>query len=174
MAETTENNAPVSTDNVCKDSDISAKRRSTYSKLMWGPTLSSLSQLLGMFGGPMLGAGLLALIGFGGAAGAITTAAIVVTAIGAALSIAGVVTNFIGSRSQNDGWLDQTEMGALANARYLVKELKANNMCLTNEHPQNCRADGKEWSQVMRPQEHAEIANVVAVTANGNPGRGMV
>jgi len=153
MVEQIENNDSSNADSVCKDKDITEKRTKTYSKLMWGPTLNSVAQFFGMFGGPMLGAGLLALIGIGTATPVWSTTAIAVTAVGAMLSIAGVITNYIGTRTQNDGWLDQTEMGALTNARYLVKELKANNMCLTNDHEQNCRKDGKKWAQAVNQQE---------------------
>lgn len=146
MAEITINNN-ASAASTLSDADIRAQRQKTYSKIMWGPTLSSAAQMMAMFGGPMLGAGLLALIGMG--SGAVSAAAVVVTAVGATLSIASIITNYIGTRCQNDGWLDQTEMSAMNNAKYLVKELKANNMCLLQEHEQNCRADGKSWQQMV-------------------------
>ena len=44
------------------------------------------------------------------------------------------------------------------NARCLVKELKANNMCLIQEHEHNQREDGKQWQDVVAQKQHLQLA----------------
>lgn len=157
MAHTTENNAPAT--DICKDKELRAIRQKTFAKLKWSPVLNSASRLMGMFGGPLFGTGLLALIGFGGTS-VIATTAIIMASVGAALSIMSIAADYISTRIAQDGYLDQTDVGARSNARYLVQELKANNMCLVQEHEQNCRTDGKKWAHTVQtdmqpePQRH--------------------
>lgn len=139
--------------NLYKDQEILAIRQQTYSKLKWGPVLSSASQFMGMFGGPLLSAGLLALVGFG----VLTGTAIAITLIGAVLSMGSIAANYIGNRISQDAYLDQTDVGARSNARYIVQEFKANDLCVTtHEHAHNMRADGKKWGDVVTPQEPSD------------------
>jgi hypothetical protein len=69
----------------------------------------------------------------------------------AATAIA-VVTDYKASRIWQGGNFDNLEMNARSTAKHLVEQLKENNLCLTKprEHEQNQRADGKQWSQVVR------------------------
>jgi hypothetical protein len=158
MAETTaDNTTKPEAGDLCQDETIRTARKKTFAKMKWAPIFYSASRLMGIFGGPMLGSGLLAWIGLGGAAPAVTTIAIVITAVGAALSVLSIAADYLGTRISQDGYLDQTEVGAQSTARHIAKELKANNLVVTEEkHAQNQRADGKSWVQAVNKETVAQ------------------
>lgn len=111
------------------------------------PTITS-----GVLAAKVAELGLLAGIG---AAGALPGIAI----IGAAALATGVAVaaSYISSRNFNSANLDATEINAQHTAKYLVKELEAKAACVQQEHPENCRADGKQWQQVVRGQQSPEV-----------------
>lgn len=114
----------------------------TLDRMKWGPIFNSASRLMLVIGGPLLTAGLMALVGVGAVA---FTTAIALTAVGAAVTVAGIGVDYIGTRHSQSGYMDQAEFGAQSTARHLVQELKASNMCMTFE--QNARGDGRSWVQ---------------------------
>lgn len=134
----------VDNDDVVEDKKTLAVRNKALEHMKKGPMYNSVARLMLMIGGPILTAGLMGLIGIGGAAIAPLTIAIVTT-IGAALTVGGIIVDYAGTRSMQSGGLDQSEFNAQSTARHLVQELKASNMCTTFEN--NKRGDGRSWVQ---------------------------
>jgi len=73
-------------------------------------------------------------------------------AVAAVATITAVAANYYGSHIYQSAGFDITDFNAKATAKNLVNALKENNMCMTTEHEHegNCRADGKQWAQVVR------------------------
>jgi hypothetical protein len=92
---------------------------------------------------------------------AITGAAMTGIGIIAAAALAtgvAVAASYVSSRNFNSANLDATEINAQHTAKYLVKELEAKAACIQHEHPENCRADGKQWQQVVGGRKPSETS----------------
>ena len=129
---------------VVEDKKTLAVRNKALDHMKAGPMYNSVARLMLMIGGPLLTAGLMGMI-TAGAGVAVTTIA-VITAVGAALTVGGIVVDYVGTRSSQSGGLDQSEFNAQSTARHLVQELKANNMFMPT-FENNKRGDGRSWVQ---------------------------
>ena len=146
MTTTTTNTAIIDTkDDLYTDKELKSSRDRAMEHMRHGPRLQAISRFILMIGGPILTAGVIGLIGIGGAAAAGGGIAIAATIIGAALTAIGMYTDYNSSRHYQSGYLDQVEVGAKSTARHLVQELKAQNISMNFE--QNQRQDGMSWVQ---------------------------
>ncbi|MEQ1790451.1 MAG: hypothetical protein ABL857_08405 [Rickettsiales bacterium] len=89
--------------------------------------------------------------------GSIATAFTAPTAmviLGAAVLLTAVAIGscYMASQHYYNAILNSSEMNAQHVAKYTAKELKAQVSCVQSEHPENARADGKQWSQVVQEQ----------------------
>ena len=93
------------------------------------------------------GSGIAGGLTFTAACAALTTVApIGLVLLGAAALVTGLAigAQYVASRNYQSANLDSFEMNAKHTAKYMVKELKGNNMCLVDQEPK--RADGKSWA----------------------------
>lgn len=139
--------------------------------------LNSLSKVATFIGGPLMAAGLTMaasqFFGIGAAAGgaaaaaggaaavtglaAIAPATLGILAVGAAFVAVAVATDFISSRIYQGCQFDNTEFNAESTGRHIVKELKAQNMCLTSEHDSPCQAQKSEWANYVEARRQQEV-----------------
>lgn len=134
---------PTNQDDLFEDKQLRKARDKTLEHMKWGPMITGVSRFLMAIGAPILTAGVLALIGVGGAtAGA---AALPIAIAGACVTALGIATEYMGTRMWQSASLDQTEVSAQCNARHLVQELKSSHVSMTFE--QNKRNDGRSWVQ---------------------------
>ncbi len=69
----------------------------------------------------------------------------------AASTVVAVGANIAAQRFSANAWFDQAEANARHNAKYIVRELaKAQAANVQPEYPQNERADGKQWANVVQ------------------------
>lgn len=152
------------TDEIFKDKNVLEVKNKMMGKLKLNAMLGSVSRVATFIGGPLLAGGLG--VGLGSVLSAMANGATLLGAItGLALPVVGtlvagavfvgvaVAADYAATRIWQSSQFDNFEMNAESTARHLVKELKVNSMCLTQEHEQNQRADGKSWVQAVRPQQ---------------------
>jgi len=174
-AEIPVNTAPAA-DDICNgDGRVRQQKEKLLKRMTWGNVLGAIQSITGMFGGPLWQAGLTGLalgiggvgqsvIGVSGLAALGTPAGIallVITAIGGAFSLTNTAINYYSAehfqKINFDTMLVGTAHSTKLSAKTLVNELKANNLCLTeNTYEQNCRQDGKEWVQATQPTGQPE------------------
>lgn len=155
--------AAASTSVVSEDAETRVEREKTLKKMKWGPIFNTAARICGMLGGPLWSSGLLAFaVSLGTATAGLSTAAIAMVAVGGTFSITSIAIDYVAHRSSQDCSFDQMEVGAHCSAKYLVQELKKNDLCLSTTplHEENARKDGKSWQHVVKTQEHPEIQRV--------------
>lgn len=151
---------PLPPEDFIKDPETLAIKHVLMGKMKQSEVYSSISDSTKSIAGPVLG------VGLGMAATALVTGAalpigaLAVIGVGLAITAISVVTGYLSSHVYHGSAFDQSEFNAKDTARHLVNALKENNMCLSEEHEGNCRADGKQWAQVVRQQPAvAQVAN---------------
>ena len=165
-------------DHIVTDPEVRAVKTKMMNRLRQNSLLNSVSTIGALIGGPLFAAGIMgvasALFGKVAVTAAATTAAtttattaaasagmfaaigglpvVAMLVVGALFVGISVASAYKASRIWQSKQFDNFEVGAKSTAHHLVQELKANNMCLVNEHEHeaNRRADGKSWVVVMR------------------------
>jgi hypothetical protein len=138
-------------DNIIEDEKSLAIKDKVMARLKANTWLNSISKMA-MYVGTLLttattGVVLGSLLHGGALAAALTAPVIGALAIGAAVIGVAVVTDFMASRIWQGANFDNLEANADSTARHLVKELKVNNMCLTNEQDSPCAAHKQQdWA----------------------------
>lgn len=69
--------------------------------------------------------------------------------VGAAIAAVAVTVNYFAQVKGQSSYFDNAEFTSKENARHIVKEMEAHNLCITTkpENPDQCRTDGKTWVQ---------------------------
>lgn len=160
-------------DFIARDAEAQAAKRTLMKRLKTNSMMNSVSKVSAFIAGPLFAAGILkaAAIVFEASsftAGLAAVAAAPVTmgilAVGAAFAVAAVAADYAASRSWQSNSIDTQEATAQSNARNLVRELEAHNLCLTNkdnvvtEPTYNQRSDGKTWTQAVKEQQQQQAA----------------
>lgn len=97
-----------------------------------------------------LAAGSTAGITLGSVATAFTApTAMVILGAAAVCTAVAIGSRFMASKHFHNANFNSTEINAQHTAKYIAKELKAQAACVQPEAPQNQRADGKQWTQVV-------------------------
>lgn len=81
--------------------------------------------------------------------------------LGAAAICTGVAicSRYKASKHFHNATFNATELNAQHTAKYLVQEIKRENACVQQvEHEENCRADGKAWTQALSEQPMLHLA----------------
>lgn len=148
----------TATNESIRDRQVLAAKKENMGKLKWNSVLNSVSQVSTFIGGPLLAgslpfaiksifesmsAGSTFLTAVAGLAAPATLPILGTMAVAAAFIAVAVGTNYVASRIWQSKTFDNFEINAQSTANHLIKELKANNMCLEHEKP----ADGKNWVQ---------------------------
>lgn len=81
------------------------------------------------------------------------TPALVLLGAAALCTAVAITSRFMASKHHHKANFNSTEINAQHTAKYIAKELKADAACITVENPENARADGKPWAQVVQPKE---------------------
>ena len=126
-----------------QDKTTRAARDKALDHMKWGPLIGSVARFMMAIGGPILGAGLFAMLGAG--TPAMAASAPLIALAGAALTAVGISIEYAGTRAAQAAGLDQAELSAQCNARHLVQEMKSSHISMSFE--QNQRADGRSWVQ---------------------------
>lgn len=149
---------------IVKDPEILAVKDKMMRKLRKNSLLTSVSTIGALIGGPLFAAGIMGVATALFSAGAATATGLAVIGGLPVLAMLGVGALFVGisvgaaykaSRIWQSKQFDNFEVGAQSTAHHLVQELKANNMCLVEEH-KTARADGKSWEQYMKERSAAQ------------------
>ena len=154
---------------IVRDAEATAAKQTLMKRLKTNSILSSVSRISTFIAGPLFAVGILevAKAAFGGATiavglASVSTAAVGILAIGAAFVAIAVVTDYMALRKGQSNALDSQEVTAQSNARNLVRELEAHNLCLTNKDNVVCeppqRRDGKTWTQAVAEQQAQQAA----------------
>lgn len=96
-----------------------------------------------------------------------TTPVVVMLGAAALLTAAAIGSAFIASTHHHRANFNSTEVNAQHTAKYIAKELKEQAACVSPEncppseqrnieYKNNSRADGKQWTQIIQPKEHAD------------------
>lgn len=156
---------PLANEDIIKDKSMLATKGKLMNSLKWNSILNSISAIGALIGGPLFAGGIIGLANAlfsNTAATAATTGMLasigglpVVAMLGVGALFVGisVTTTYVSSRIWQSKQFDNFEVNAQSTAQHLVKELKANDMCIEHEKP--ARADGKSWTQAM--QERAAM-----------------
>lgn len=94
------------------------------------------------------------------AVGAAFASAPVLIFLGAAAFCTAVAigSRYAASKHYHNANFNSTELNAQHTAKYMVKELKSQASCIAPEIPENARADGKQWAQVVSEQSTVQLA----------------
>lgn len=158
-----------SADEVCTDEISLRDKRKVMNKQWWNSIFYSTSDTFKFLAAVVLSAGM-GVVGMAikdaAIAGTASSFSGVMAAIGASpvglafLGVAAVCTavaigsQFMSSRYFHSGNFDALELNAQHTAKYLIKEIKKQTPTpAIEEHEQNCRADGKQWSQVVKASD---------------------
>lgn len=96
-----------------------------------------------------------------GALAAAPTTNLIIAGISLVATAAAIGVSYVSSHYYHAAALEQTEMNSKHTAKYIVKEMKQQNTCLTQDkYPQNCRVDKKMWVHVVRPQEQQIVVQL--------------
>lgn len=94
-------------------------------------------------------------ITLGSIGAAFATAPVMILLGAAALCTAVAIgSRYMASKHFHNANLNSTEMNSKHTARYIAKELKAQAACVQSEYPENSRADGKRWAQVVEEKSN--------------------
>lgn len=150
---------PVVSDEIIKDAKALAVKSKMMGRLRWNSMLNSVGRMATFFAGILLTTGT-ALMGialkgasdagnmsFGKALATMggDSVGLAFMGLAAVATVVAVSTDYVASRIWQGNNVDNLEFNAKRTADHLVKKLKENNLCLTNEYPQNCRNDGQTW-----------------------------
>lgn len=160
---------PQDADFISRDAEAAAAKRTLMRRLKTNSMLNSVSKVSAFIAGPLFAAGILkaAAVVFEAStfsAGIAAVAAAPVTlgilAVGAAFAVAAVAADYAASRSWQSNSIDTQEATAQSNARNLVREMEAHNLCITSKdnvvHEPPQRRDGKTWAQAVSEQQQQQ------------------
>lgn len=167
MVETKNNNvvavAPVSND-LNMDAASRADKQRILKEQHVNARLGSTAETFQFMAAILLPVGLTSLIStataggnaltFGSVISALATAATPAVLLGVAALCTAVAigSRYMASKHYHNANLNTSEMNAQHSAKYIAKELKAQAACVQSECPENVRADGKKWTQVVQEQ----------------------
>lgn len=137
----------VALDGVIDSEHSRAVKSDMMNRLKWNALFHSVSDSAKFIASPLfaMGATILIVGSVGGVAVPIWVGVSILGAAAASL-VVGVTTGFFADRIWQEHSVNVSEMNAKSTAKCLVNELKANNLCLTQEE-KPCRNDGKSWQQ---------------------------
>ena len=143
-----------SPEELIKDRETLAVKDNLMAKMKQGTLYSSISTVAMFVAGPLMAIGASLALATGGTS---MMAGLALLGFAATALAVGVTTSYLSSRVWQGSNFDTFEMNARSTAKHLVEQLKENNLCLTSEHEQNCRADGKQWAQVVRQDNTPQV-----------------
>ena len=157
---------PLADEDIVKDTAVLTSKKKVMGSLRWNSLLNGISTIGALIGGPLFAAGIMgaanalfvegAAVGTGFAAAIGGMPVVAMLGVGALFVGVAVASTYAASRIWQSKQFDNFEINAESTAHHLVKELKANDMCLTDEHATPARADGKTWQQTVIERRAAQ------------------